>query len=75
MQQRHIKQCLGNYLQSGVQIAATDGFPIDKHVILDFNMGLVEWLAKTHMHILQGVLADFAGIAYEVTNGATLGVF
>ncbi len=38
----NIKQCLGNYLQSGVQSAATDGFPIDEHVVLDYNMGLAE---------------------------------
>jgi hypothetical protein len=37
-------------------------------------MGLAEWLAKAIVQILQGVLANFAGIAYELTNGATLGV-
>jgi hypothetical protein len=70
----NIKQCLGNYLQSSVQSAAMDGFPIDKHVVFDYNMGLAEWLAKTIVHILQDVLANFSGIAYEVTNGATLRV-
>ncbi len=57
----NIKQCLGNYLQLGVQSATADGFPIDKHVVFDYNMGFAEWLVKTIVHI-----------AHEVTNGATL---
>jgi hypothetical protein len=70
----NIKQFLGNYLQLGVQSATADGFPIDKHVVLDYNMGLAKWLAKTIVHIPQGVLANFARIAHEVTNGITLGI-
>jgi hypothetical protein len=49
-----------------------DGFPIYKHVVFNCNMRLSKGLTIAVVHILQGVLANLAGITDKVTEGATL---
>jgi hypothetical protein len=49
-----------------------DGFPMYKHVVFNHNMRLSKRLAIAVVHILQGVLANLAGIVDKVKEGATL---
>jgi hypothetical protein len=68
----YIEQCFWNNLQPSVWSTATDGFPIYKHVIFNRNMRLLKGLTRAVVHVLQGVLANLAGIMDKVMEGVTL---
>jgi hypothetical protein len=52
----NIEQCFGDNPQSSIQSTPTDWFPINKHVVFDDNLGLVERLTVAVVYIFNVAL-------------------